>query len=197
MPFDPDLPAQVEEADERNWRLLRNIRYQARERPFLAEAGMCTDFASVPRVFVWLLPRYGRYTRAAIVHDHLWRQEVPNRALTLKDADGIFRRASRELGVPFLQRWVMWAAVRWGGVMKGGLRQISWWIDLPRVLLVSVLVAPIVLPPALLVGIGYGAFVVVESVLWLVLLVGKVLGRLLRVERPDKVVNPPKVSWKL
>jgi hypothetical protein len=27
-----------------------------------------TDFASIPRVFVWFLPRYGRYTLAAIYH---------------------------------------------------------------------------------------------------------------------------------
>jgi hypothetical protein len=36
-------------------------------------AGEETDFASVPSPFVWFIPRYGRYTKAAILHDGLCR----------------------------------------------------------------------------------------------------------------------------
>jgi Protein of unknown function (DUF1353) len=59
---------------------------------------METDFASVPRVFVWFLPRYGRYTKAAILHDYLWREAVPAGKLRLAEADVIFRHAMHELG---------------------------------------------------------------------------------------------------
>ena len=99
-------------------------------------------------MFVWLLPRYGRYTKAAILHDHLWRVAVPAGELSLRDADGILRRALRELGVPFLRRWLMWAAVRYGALKKGGANA-DWWKEFPRVLLVSIVVVPFVLPPAL------------------------------------------------
>jgi hypothetical protein len=92
---------------------MKEITYHARNRDFVVQVGKRTDFASVPRMFVWLLPRYGRYTKAAILHDHLWGEEVP-RTITRLEADGIFRQAMRELKVPFLRRWLIWAAVRWG-----------------------------------------------------------------------------------
>src|SRR4029079_13137851 len=72
--------------------------------------GFRTDFASVPRVFVWLIPKYGRYTKAAILHDYLCDEANADR-FDRDDADGLFRRAMRELGVSFLRRWVMWGAV--------------------------------------------------------------------------------------
>ena len=58
---------------------------------------MGTDFASVPRFFVWFIPRYGRYTKAAIIHDHLWRDQVGKGAICFRDADGLFRQAMRSL----------------------------------------------------------------------------------------------------
>lgn len=123
-------------------------------------ASMQTDFASVPRVFVWFLPRYGRYTKAAILHDHLWRDLVPAGKLTLLEADGIFRRAMRELRVPFLRRWMMWAAVRWPALLKPGGRT-GWWKESWRVLLFTLLALPIVAPPAALILIAQAVFYVV------------------------------------
>jgi hypothetical protein len=89
----------------------------------MTAVGMETDFASVPRVFVWFLPQYGRYTKAAVLHDYLWRDAVPAGQLTLAEADGISRRAMWELGVPFLRHWMMWGAVRIGALIKPGGRQ--------------------------------------------------------------------------
>jgi uncharacterized protein DUF1353 len=197
MPFAEDTSVEVRQLSDREWELLRRIRYEGTDRWFEAPVGMDTDFASVPRVFAWLLPRYGRYTKAAIVHDRLWREDVPAKLLDLRDADGIFRRAMRELGVPFLQRWVMWAAVRWGAVTKGGLLQADWWIELPRVLLVSVVVAPLVLPPAAVILVALGLFVVLETILWVLLWLGKVAGKVVPVGRSDKELVAPKLSWKL
>ena len=53
------------------WMLVEPFSYHAARDTFTVPAGFVTDFASVPRVFVWLLPRYGRWTQAAILHDYL------------------------------------------------------------------------------------------------------------------------------
>ena len=101
----------------------------------------------------WFLARscgsflgYGRYTRAAILHDYLWRFRVGNATdpVSRRDADRLLRRVMRELGVPFLRRWIMWTAVRWAGLTKpDGRRQ--WLRDAPQVLLVTVVALPFLL----------------------------------------------------
>jgi hypothetical protein len=195
MPFLPGTVVDVEQVDDKNWKLLQEIEYAGNTDSFTAPEGMVTDFASVPRVFVWLLPRYGHYTPAAIIHDYLWRLAVPAGKLSLHDADGLFRRIMKELGVPFLQRWVMWSAVRWGALMKGGLGQADWWRDLPKNLLISIVVLPIVAPTGLLVALSIGLFLLLEGVLWGPLRVGREIRKLFKL--PPKVVNAPKLSWKL
>lgn len=95
-----------------------------------------TDLASVPRSLTWLLPRYGKYTKAAVLHDYLCQNFRTTKAvassppaspasatipeeLELKDrsdADEVFRQAMRELGVPWARRWVMWSAVNWATI---------------------------------------------------------------------------------
>jgi hypothetical protein len=90
---------------------------RGRDEPFVVPAGFETDFASVPRAFTWLIPRYGRYTKAAILHDWL-SQRAAAGEIAWVDVDGIFRRTMRELRVPLLRRWLMWAAVRLRSVAK-------------------------------------------------------------------------------
>lgn len=79
-----------------------------------------TDLASIPPFLTWLIPRYGRHTLAAIVHDHLqdciadrhgFRLNTADPEVTSAEADYILREAMRPSGVPFVQRWVMWAGV--------------------------------------------------------------------------------------
>jgi Protein of unknown function (DUF1353) len=94
-----------------------------------------TDLASVPRSLTWLVPRYGMYTKAALLHDYLCqtvgketiavyptpatadRRDVPPtepqliRVVDRSDADEIFRLTMTELGVPWARRWLMWSAV--------------------------------------------------------------------------------------
>lgn len=97
-----------------------------------------TDLASVPRILTWLVPRYGKYTKAAVLHDYYctyFRQEAvetlpmasevfkkgiaeeaERRSIELddrSDADEIFRLAMTELKVPWITRWLMWTAVSW------------------------------------------------------------------------------------
>lgn len=103
--------------NSRQWVLVEPLEYQADHDHFMVPKGFVTDFASVPRVVAWLIPRYGRWTPAAILHDYLWSEARAGR-FNKPDADGIFNQALRELGVPFLRRWLMWTAVRWAGGPK-------------------------------------------------------------------------------
>jgi hypothetical protein len=193
--FSPGAKVVVEQVDDTNWRVREGFSYTGKKgETFPIEVGAETDFASVPRIFVWFLPRYGRYTLAAILHDYLWRDRASTGALDYIDADGMFRRAMRELEVPFLRRWIMWAAVRWGALLKPGGRR-GWWREAPRVLLVTVVALPFVLPPAVVVGAAIAAFYLFEALLWVPLKAGEAVKR--SRHQPSKQVNPPRFDWKL
>lgn len=138
-------PLVLEQLDDRLWRLTQPLVYQGNTDEFTVEAGFVTDLASVPRPFWWLVPRSGRYTPAAVLHDFLCKEARDGR-FSRCDADGIFRRTLRELEVSWLRRRLMWAAVRWGGgVASCGLGQLV------LVLLLSLLALPIALPGLALV----------------------------------------------
>ena len=156
----------VRSIGDEEWQLLAQVGYEGKFDSFEVPAGTETDFASVPRVFVWLLPRYGKYTQAAILHDYLWRVAVPEGQLTLPEADGIFRRAMRELGVPFLRRWMMWSAVRVGALVKPGGRK-RWIQESWRVVPIAIVSLLIVLLPAILILLALGVFYLVELLLYL------------------------------
>jgi hypothetical protein len=153
-----------------------------------------TDFASVPRVFVWFLPRYGRYTKAAILHDYLWSVAVPAGRISRLDADGVFLQAMRELGVPFLRRWIMWAAVRWSALTTSGGRK-DWWKEAWRVLLVTLLALPIVAPAAAVILITLPVFYLMERVVWIALALTRRVR--MRQGQPAKRVNEPALRWTL
>lgn len=86
-----------------------------------------TDLASIPRFMRWFENPYGRHTLAAILHDQLIVDE-PNGGALRSDtlADRFFRQMLAAAGVPWLKRWLMWAAValrsRWAA---GGPRRAS------------------------------------------------------------------------
>jgi hypothetical protein len=197
MGFPEGTVVRVEQAGEETWKLLHEVRYDDPDRTFLAKVDSETDFASVPRVFVWLLPRYGVYTKAAIIHDYLWQRGVVNGEITLRNADALFRRAMSELGVPFLTRWVMWGAVRWGAVLKKG-PPADWWKDFPLVALFTVLMLPVIVVPALAILLALGIFWVIEFAVWTVLKIWARSSRSFAPERrPRAPVNKPEISWKL
>jgi len=70
--------------------------------------GQTTDFASIPRIFWPILPPVGRYSRAAVVHDYLYRHGL----FTRKDCDLVFLHAMEELNVAKWKRIAMYWAVR-------------------------------------------------------------------------------------
>lgn len=187
---------QVEQVNDKSWKVLEGFSYQGKEDLFEVSVGEETDFASVPRLFVWFLPRYGRWTKAAILHDHLWRKEVGQngKQIAYIDADGTFRRAMRELDVPFLKRWIMWGAVRWGALAQKEGRK-GWWKEAPRVLLVSAVALPIVLPPAILVAVALVVFFLVECVVWVPLKAVELTKR--RLGQDAKKAVGPKLTMKL
>lgn len=174
----------VRQRDDTTWTLQETVRYEGRTQCFAVPVGTVTDFASVPRVFAWLVPRFGRYTAAAVLHDHLVRVERPAGRVSARDADRLFVRAMRELGVPFLLRWFMWGAVRIGSLADPAGRP-GWLRDLPAVGLVLVAAAPVVTVPALAILVGLAVFTVQEFLVYGVLLV-------VRAARPsDRQVNRP------
>jgi hypothetical protein len=144
----------VRRVDTDNWQTVCEIEYLGRDQRFKIPAGFVTDFASVPRIVTWLVPKYGIYTLAVILHDWLCELlKAGESPVSSRDADGILRRIMREQGVLFLQRWLMWTGVRWGALVQRH-RRPGVWRDMPLVLVLSVLALPIVLPAA--VGIGFG-----------------------------------------
>jgi hypothetical protein len=185
MGFESDLVArQVGDVD---WVLVEPLEYRGNTDVFEVPAETKTDFASVPAIFQWLIPRSGRYTRAAVLHDHLWKS-VPE--LSRADADGIFRRALAELRVPFLRRWVMWAAVRLWSLVQSRFRDGP--RDIPRVLLLVLAPGSVIVIGGLIVLVFLLGFWVIE---YLVLAVLAVLRRAPVTREQMKPTHRPTVRW--
>ena len=187
MPFLNDLVAkQVRDFD---WELVDPLLYQGNRDRFEVPAGEQTDFASVPRSVQWLLPMSGRYTKAAVLHDHLWKKG-PEMGVGLNDADGIFRKCMQELDVPFLQRWIMWAAVRTVSLVRSRFAEGPG--DLLRVLALFVYPGLFLLAGGAIVVLLQVGFGILEALAAAVL----ALLRLVPMAR-DKVkpVVRPKMRW--
>lgn len=71
---------------------------------FKIPKGFVTDFASVPRVFWALLPPWGKYGKAAILHDYLYR----NKPLKRSACDRIMFEAMEVLAVPYWQKYLIY-----------------------------------------------------------------------------------------
>jgi Protein of unknown function (DUF1353) len=144
-------------------KLLEALNYQGERDLFKVPAGFVTDFASAPGLFTWLVPRYGRFTKAAILHDFLCDEAKEGRFIR-SQADRIFRRVMRELGVGFIRRWVMWAAVRLGS--GWGVFQPNLWQFL-LVLLIAAPTAAFVLTPTVVILVALAVFWIVELLFFL------------------------------
>lgn len=84
--------------------------------------GKVTDFASIPRFARWLLPKLGRWNKAAVIHDAIYQNVVITRVydkytyrFTRKQADQCFRDGMKASGVKRWQYNIMYWAVRIGG----------------------------------------------------------------------------------
>ncbi len=184
MAFESDVV--VREVSDRAWELAAPLRYVGNTDRFVVPTGFRTDFASVPRIFVWLIPTYGRYTKAAILHDFLCDESKAGR-FDRDDADGLFRRAMRELGVPFLRRWIMWGAVslatQWNKLRRKHRLSTARLATLFVVAVPSVVFFAV---PAAVLTVWLALFWLLEEAMFLAL---KPFSR--------KRVNPPRFTWRM
>jgi Protein of unknown function (DUF1353) len=90
--------------------LTADLRYQIGTSTFVVVVplGFVTDFASTPRALWTVLPPFGNYQLAAIVHDFLYWDQ----GCTREQADALLRAAMAESRVDPVKRDVVWQAVR-------------------------------------------------------------------------------------
>lgn len=100
-------------ADGNNWFLTGDLYYEIGDTGAEVKVpkGFVTDFASIPRLFWTVLPKWGKHGAPAVVHDFLyWDQRC-----TRRQADAIMKIAMEESGVGPIRRWAIRSAVRMGG----------------------------------------------------------------------------------
>ena len=112
-------------ADGRTWVLLEPFQYDVgAERSgdsVVVPALFMTDFASIPRPLWSILPQWGRYGNAAVVHDFgYWTQTRPR-----AQVDRIFLEGMQVLGVGTVTRHIIYWAVR-------GFGWLAWMADRRR-----------------------------------------------------------------
>lgn len=103
-------------ADGKSWVILDAFKYHVGKKNskdiINASAGFVTDFASVPRLFWFFIPRWGKYGNAAVIHDWLyWDQSKKSR----KEADQILLEGMGILKVNAFHKAIIYYAVRWFG----------------------------------------------------------------------------------
>lgn len=113
-------PLKLEYEDGKSYRLIDAFSYDSSLDTITVPAGFETDFASVPKGLWWLLPPTGKYGKAAVIHDYLYRTHGYSSKIV---ADAIFYEAMTALGVGAFTRGVMYLAVHFfgGSSYKGGL----------------------------------------------------------------------------
>lgn len=174
-----------------DWTLHRDLIYRGEDTVVLVKAGSTTDFASTPQPLQWLIPKTGRYTKPAVMHDFLWRTgEIPK-----SHADDLFLSALKEgpRPVSFCKRWVMWGGVRWTSLVKSGFR--DGWRDIPKLLLVTMS------PPGLIAvlgGLAMAVFLATFFVFEAVISLGHLLLRRLfpAVRARTAPTGAPTMDWK-
>ncbi len=99
-------------ADGKTWVILLPFSYDVTEEnsnnTVEVEVGFQTDFASVPRLFWLILPRWGKYGNAAVIHDWLYWEQSRSR----KEADFIMFEAMGILDVPAFKRYPIYWGIR-------------------------------------------------------------------------------------
>lgn len=101
--------------DGRSWVLMRDFGYvlepEESGETIDVPKGFVTDFASVPRLAWWIVPRWGKYGNAAVIHDWLYWSRERARG----EADRIFLEAMGVMDVGKIMKFVIYKAVRWFG----------------------------------------------------------------------------------
>lgn len=99
-------------ADGERWVLTDPFEFHYREaghvRRLVVPQGFLTDFASVPLPFRVLLPPWGKYGYAAVIHDWMYWDQSLHRST----ADRVFLDGMRTLKVWSPVQWIIYAGVR-------------------------------------------------------------------------------------
>ncbi len=94
------------------WRLVKNFDYYlgnlSSGMSIKVPKGFITDFASVPRIFWNILPPWGKYGKASVLHDYLYKNNTFSRVI----CDAIFLEAMGVLKVSTWKKWVLYIGVR-------------------------------------------------------------------------------------
>ncbi len=108
----------------KRFRLYNDFTYLWGQTKIPVPAGFETDFASIPRIFRIIIPKLGRWNKAAVIHDYIYQNRIIGMTsynilftFNRKQADIVFRDAMRDLGVAKWKRYVMYWGVRVGGWM--------------------------------------------------------------------------------
>lgn len=108
--------------DGRRWKLFHPFTYKLNSAfgkiDVTVPAGFVTDFASIPWVFWSWLPSWGKYGKAAVVHDYLYQKHGVGASKSIilifnrKQVDGVFLAAMLESGTKPWKARMMFVAVR-------------------------------------------------------------------------------------
>lgn len=111
MPFLKDTVA-VQTSDGHNIVLLEPLAYRTNAgEVIIAPAGTTSDGASTPMTIWNLIPPFGKYWKAAILHDYLYRDTQRAKA----ECDGLLLEAMESLGVDKVLRDTIYEGVHLGG----------------------------------------------------------------------------------
>lgn len=88
------------------WRLDEPLIYRSGTTQHVVPKGFMTDGASIPRLLWGVLPPFGRYAKAAVLHDYLLK------TFPRAYCDAVFRDALRVCDVNDVRADFMYAAVR-------------------------------------------------------------------------------------
>lgn len=106
-------PLTVTEIDDKIFAIADHpFRYQSDLIGLIAiPVGFETDFASVPRLGILYALLGDRAHEPAVVHDYLYATALTTREIS----DKVLLEAMGVLGLPFWQKWPIYAGVRLGG----------------------------------------------------------------------------------
>lgn len=112
-------PLRLEDIDGHTMSLIDELKFYSADLRMVVKVTppFVTDFASIPSFFYRVLPRNGKYDRAAVLHDaayELQLRDVTGKFFpaTKAEADRLFREAMQADGVDRVTRNLMYVAVR-------------------------------------------------------------------------------------
>ena len=92
-------PLIVELVGKNRWKLTKSFEYHVGKYPseeiIEVPKGFSTDFASVPRIFWWIISPIDKHAKAAVVHDYCYNIHYD----TKDRCDDIFAEGMKVLGV--------------------------------------------------------------------------------------------------